>query len=116
MKAREPAHAPSRVAMITIGVPAESKEESRIGLSPETAKKLVKSGAKVLVASGAGARSHFADEDYKQAGAGIVKSDAEAVKDADIVLTVRRPSLPLVKSMKKGAHLVGMIDPYDNAD
>ena len=27
--------------MITIGVPAESPDESRIGLSPETAKKLV---------------------------------------------------------------------------
>ncbi len=102
--------------MITIGVPAESKEEPRIGLSPETAKKLVKSGAKVLIASGAGARSHFSDEDYKQAGASVVKNDADAVKDADVVLTVRRPALPLVKSMKKGALLVGMIDPYDAAD
>ena len=34
--------------MIAIGVPAESAEEPRIGLSPETAKKLVKLGAKVL--------------------------------------------------------------------
>jgi NAD(P) transhydrogenase subunit alpha len=102
--------------MITIGVPAESKEEPRIGLSPETAKKLVKSGAKVLVASGAGSRSHFSDEDYKEAGAGIVKGDADAVKDADIVLTVRRPSAALAKSMKKGALLIGMIDPYDGAD
>jgi NAD(P) transhydrogenase subunit alpha len=42
--------------MITIGVPAESAEEPRIGLSPETAKKLVKLGAKVRVRSGAGLR------------------------------------------------------------
>ena len=40
--------------MITVGVPAESKEEPRIGLSPETAKKFAKNGAKVLVTSGAG--------------------------------------------------------------
>ena len=33
--------------MITIGVPAESPDEPRIGLSPETAKKLVKLGAKM---------------------------------------------------------------------
>ena len=79
--------------MITIGVPAESPEETRIGLSPETAKKLVKNGAKVSVRSGAGLRSHFSDADYRDAGATIAASDDAAVKDADIVLTVRRPPL-----------------------
>ena len=49
--------------MITIGVPAESADEPRIGLSPETAKKLVKLGAKVKLRSGAGLRSHFSDAD-----------------------------------------------------
>ena len=101
--------------MITVGVPAESKEEPRIGLSPETAKKFAKNGAKVLVTSGAGRRSHFSDDAYKDAGASIAQTDADAVKDADVVLTVRRPSQALVKSMKKGALLVGMIDPYADA-
>ena len=63
--------------MIAIGVPAESAEEPRIGLSPETAKKLAKLGAKVRVRSGAGLRSHFSDEEYKVAGADIVTSDAD---------------------------------------
>ena len=58
--------------MITIGVPAEGPDEPRIGLSPETAKKLVKLGAKVLIRSGAGLRSHFSDQEYKDAGAEIV--------------------------------------------
>ena len=102
--------------MIAIGVPAESAEETRIGLSPETAKKLAKLGAKVKVRSGAGLRSHFSDDDYKHAGAEIVASDADAVKDADIVLTVRRPPLDLVKSMKRGAMLIAMLDPYSDAD
>jgi NAD(P) transhydrogenase subunit alpha len=65
--------------MIAIGVPAESAEEPRIGLSPETAKKLVKLGANVRVRSGAGLRSHFSDEEYKVAGADIVATDADAV-------------------------------------
>ena len=102
--------------MIAIGVPAESAEEPRIGLSPETAKKLVKLGAKVRVRSGAGLRSHFSDEEYKAAGADIVATDADAVKDADIVLTVRRPPLALVKSMKQGAMLIAMLDPYSDAE
>ena len=100
--------------MIAVGVPAEGQEETRIGLSPETARKLVKAGARVVVRSGAGLRSHFSDEDYKTAGAEIASSDAAAVKDADIVLTVRRPPASLAKSMKKGALLIGMVDPYSN--
>src|SRR6478752_1241779 len=102
--------------MITIGVPAEGPDEPRIGLSPETAKKLVKLGAKMLIRSGAGLRSHFSDQEYKDAGAEIVGTDADAVKDADIVLTVRRPPLDLVKSMKQGAMLIAMLDPYSDAD
>ena len=94
--------------MITIGVPAEGPDESRIGLSPETAKKLVKQGAKVLVRSGAGLGSHFSDEEYRAAGATIAVSDADAVSGADIVLTVRRPSLALVKAMKPSAMLTPM--------
>jgi NAD(P) transhydrogenase subunit alpha len=102
--------------MIIIGVPAEGPDESRIGLSPETAKKLVKQGAKVLVRSGAGLRSHFSDEEYRAAGAAIAASDADAVSGADIVLTVRRPSLALAKSMKPGAMLIAMLDPYSDAE
>jgi H+-translocating NAD(P) transhydrogenase subunit alpha len=102
--------------MIAIGVPAEGENEPRIGLTPETVKKLVKAGASVSIRAGAGLRSHFADEDYKAAGARIAKSDAEAVADADIVLTVRRPSAEIVKAMKKGAAVVGMLDPFSEAE
>jgi NAD(P) transhydrogenase subunit alpha len=101
--------------MIAIGVPAEGEDEPRIGLTPETVKKLVKQGAKVTVRSGAGLRSHFSDADYQAAGAAIAKTDKEAVSDADIVLTVRRPPLALAKSMKKGAALIGMLDPFADA-
>jgi NAD(P) transhydrogenase subunit alpha len=102
--------------MIAIGVPAEGEDEPRIGLTPETVKKLVKAGASVTVRSGAGERSHFSDQDYSAAGAKIAKTDADAVADADIVLTVRRPQPAVVKAMKKGAALIGMLDPFSDAD
>lgn len=101
--------------MIAIGVPAEGSDEPRIGITPETVKKLVKAGAKVSVRSGAGLRSHFTDNDYMEAGASIAKSDADAVANADVVFTVRRPSLELAKGMKKGAALIGMLDPFSDA-
>ena len=101
--------------MIAIGVPAEGKDEPRIGLTPETVKKLVKAGATVTVRSGAGLRSHFSDDEYKEAGATIAKSDADAVSGADVVFTVRRPPLALAKAMKKGAAVMGMLDPFSDA-
>src|SRR4029079_16070880 len=91
-------------------------DEPRIGLTPETVKKLVKAGARVKLRAGAGLRSHFADADYKEAGAEIAGSDESAVADADIVLTVRRPKPDLAKSMKKGAAVIGMFDPFSDAD
>jgi NAD(P) transhydrogenase subunit alpha len=102
--------------MVVIGVPAEDKDEPRIGLTPETVKKLVKAGATVKIRSGAGVRSHFADQDYKDAGAEIASTDADAVAGADIVLTVRRPGADIVKSMKPGAALIGMLDPFSDAE
>ena len=102
--------------MIAIGVPAEGQDEPRIGLTPESVKRLVKAGAKVTVREGAGLRSHFSDEDYAEAGAIIAKTDADAVSDADVVFTVRRPSLSVAKVMKKGASLVGMLDPFSDAE
>jgi NAD(P) transhydrogenase subunit alpha len=102
--------------MIAIGVPAEGEDEPRIGLTPETVKKLIKAGATVAVRSGAGERSHFSDQDYEAAGAKIAKTDAEAVGAADIVLTVRRPDPAIAKAMKKGAALIGMLDPFSDAD
>lgn len=102
--------------MITIGIPAEGPEEPRIGLSPESVKKLVKAGAKVTVRSGAGLRSHFSDDQYQEAGASIAKSDEDAVAGADVVFTVRRPPVALAKAMKKGASLVGMLDPFSDVD
>ena len=102
--------------MVAIGVPAEGQDEPRIGLTPETVKKLVKAGATVTLRSGAGLRSRFPDDEYAAAGAKIAKSDEEAVAGADIVLIVRRPSAELVSKMKKGAALIGMLDPFSDAE
>ena len=102
--------------MIAIGVPAEGADEPRIGLTPETVKKLIKAGAEVTILSGAGDRSHFSDQDYAAAGAKIANSDAEAVGNADIVLTVRRPDPAIVKVMKNGAVLIGMLDPFSEPE
>ena len=101
--------------MTTIAAVCESdKSEDRIGLSPETVKKFVGLGAKVQVQSGAGNGSHFSDEEYKEAGASVVKDAAAALKGADIVLAVRRPDAKRLKGAATDALVIGLLDPFDN--
>ena len=86
-------------------------EESRAALSPDAVKAYVKKGHAVTVEAGLGKAAFIPDAAYEEAGAAIAKTAASTVKDADIVLTVRRPSEAVAKALKPGAVVVGMMDP-----
>jgi H+-translocating NAD(P) transhydrogenase subunit alpha len=95
-----------------IAVPTETTAgEARVAASPDTVKAYIKKGATVAVQAGAGLGASISDQAYSDAGATIIKGEA-LVKDADIVLTIRRPSDKLVKSMKAGAIIAGGLEPY----
>lgn len=98
--------------MVTIAVTAEGTEEPRFAASPETVKKLVGLGATVKIATGAGAKSRFADAAFAAQGAQIVETADAALADADILLKVRRPDNAEIAKLKPGAFVVAMIDPY----
>ncbi len=100
--------------MVTIAVTAEGSDEPRVAVSPETVKKLSALGAKVKVQSGAGSRSGFSDAILQAQGAEIAASAADALSGADILLKVRRPTLEEMKSLKPGAIVAAMIDPYSD--
>jgi NAD(P) transhydrogenase subunit alpha len=85
--------------------------EPRVAATPETVKKFKALGAEVVVARGAGNASGLLDADYEAAGATI--SDAP-VKDADLVLKVRRPAPAELADYKRGALVVAIMDPYGN--
>jgi H+-translocating NAD(P) transhydrogenase subunit alpha len=84
-------------------------DEARVAATPETVKKMVALGATVAVQAGAGVKSGILDADYTAAGAAVA---ANPLNDADIVLQVRRPEGPQLSRLKKGAVVVGMMDPY----
>ncbi len=97
-----------------IGVPAETAAgETRVAVTPETAKKLVAQGHRVLVQSGAGVAASATDDAYRAAGAEIV--DADAALGAELVLKVRAPEETELARMKPGTTLVGMLNPFDSA-
>jgi proton-translocating NAD(P)+ transhydrogenase subunit alpha len=98
--------------MIVVATTAENGDETRVALSPETAKKLKALGCEVRIEAGAGQRSYFLDQAFTDAGAKVLPSAAETLNGADIVLKVRRPSAQDVSAMKRGAILAAMLDPY----
>ena len=74
------------------GVPREVRDlECRVGLTPAGALALVQAGHTVYVERGAGGGAGFSDEEYRQNGAQLVFSPAEAYGRADVVLKVARP-------------------------
>ena len=88
--------------------------EARVAATPETVQKYVGLGAKVSVEKGAGLGSQIPDAEYKSAGATVSASASAAVKSADIVLTVRRPDAKALAGAKKGALVIGQMDPFGN--
>jgi NAD(P) transhydrogenase subunit alpha len=86
--------------------------ETRVSATPETVKKYKTLGADVVVQSGAGAKAGIVDAEFEAAGASIAASSAEALKDADIVLKVRRPAEGELSGAKPGALVIAIMDPY----
>ncbi|MBG9389207.1 Re/Si-specific NAD(P)(+) transhydrogenase subunit alpha [Caenimonas aquaedulcis] len=95
-----------------IGVPAETTAgETRVAVTPETAKKLIAQGHTLHVQSGAGVSASVTDEAYQAAGAQI--TDAAGAFGCDLVLKVRSPFDNEVARMKPGTVVVGMLNPFD---
>jgi len=100
-----------------IGIPAETRPgETRVAATPETVKKLAAGGHHaILVQSGAGVAASVPDAEYEAAGAKIAASAQEVVGTSDIVLKVRGPQDAEIGQFKRGAILVGLLNPYDRA-
>jgi H+-translocating NAD(P) transhydrogenase subunit alpha len=100
-----------------IGVPKETAAgEKRVATVPDVVEKLVKLGFPVAVESGAGDAANFADDTYRAAGAQIVPTAAELWAQSDIVLKVRPPSAEEVGLMREGGTLIGFVWPAQNPD
>jgi NAD(P) transhydrogenase subunit alpha len=95
-----------------IGVPQETAAgETRVAVTPETAKKLKAQGHTIRVQSGAGVAASVTDEAYVAAGAEI--GERAAAFGCELVLKVRSPDAAELALMKPGTNLVGMLNPFD---
>ena len=90
--------------------------EPRAAVTPETAARLVKLGAAVAVESGIGAGANYSDAAYEKAGAALRGDRAAALREADVVLRVRRPPAAEVALLKQGAVHVSFLDPFNETE
>lgn len=95
-----------------LGVPSETwPGEKRVAATPETVKKLVAQGHEVRIQSGAGVAASQPDGAYEAAGGRI--TDAAGALGCDIVLKVRGPLEAELGALRRGAIVVGMLNPFD---
>jgi NAD(P) transhydrogenase subunit alpha len=92
---------------VKIAVARETREgESRVALVPELVGKLTGLGYDVLVEPDAGRHALLADEDYTAAGATV---DADAIEQADVLVSVQPPGTDVVRRLRRGAATVSFL-------
>ncbi|HXE22195.1 MAG TPA: NAD(P) transhydrogenase subunit alpha, partial [Rhodoferax sp.] len=97
-----------------IGVPAETTAgETRVAVTPETAKKIIAQGHTLRLQSGAGVAASATDDAY--AAVGVQITDAPGAFGCELVLKVRSPLGNEFGLMKPGTAVVGMLNPFDAA-
>ena len=102
---------------LTLAVTTEQTAgETRVAATPDTVKKWTAAGLTVKIQAGAGLGASITDESFTAAGATIVKTAKDALKDADILLKVRGPAREEIVALKNGAIVIAMLDAYREKD
>jgi len=96
-----------RIAVLKETAPGET----RVALTPETAKKFIALGAAVAVESGAGLTASIPDAAYAEAGAEVAPA-TQVVRGADIVMGVAPPDPAALAGANPGAWVAAVFDPF----
>ena len=103
--------------MASVFIPKETPEdERRVAATPDTIKKMVGKGLKVVVQAGAGAGAHISDDQYKDVGAEIEAERGKGLGNADIVLQINIPTEGDIDAMKEGASLISFLWAFEHLD
>lgn len=98
-----------------IFIPKETHPgETRIPMTPDTAGKLSKKGARISIEAGMGQSCGYEDDAFTAAGATVAADRADALANADLVLRLRKPEAGEVGLLKRGAIHVSFMDPFND--
>ena len=85
--------------------------ETRVALIPDDIKKLSSMGFVLQVVSGAGLKSGFSDDAYKNAGAKIVTKEEDAYDSSEIIVRIMKPES--IKGIKRDTLHLSYMDPFN---
>lgn len=104
---------------MTIGVRKETANgERRVALVPSDVAAEIKTGAKVIIETGAGEAAGYLDQEYAERGAEIVPDATTVLERAEVLLTVRFAAADLehaesqIAQLKQNAVVIGLMEPY----
>ncbi|MCM2279156.1 MAG: Re/Si-specific NAD(P)(+) transhydrogenase subunit alpha [Oligoflexia bacterium] len=94
-----------------LGIPKENREgETRVAMTPDSLKKIVKKGFRIRMERGAGITAGYPDADFAFDGVELV--DAVTALGAEVVIKINRPTVEELAKMKKGSLLICMLEPF----
>ncbi len=77
---------------MNVGVPKEIKEqENRVAMVPSGVMQLTRRGHRVVVETKAGLGADYGDDEYREAGAEIVKKHGQVFEEAELIVKVKEP-------------------------
>ncbi len=89
--------------------------ETRVALTPETAKKFTNLGIEVWIETNAGLLSGFSDSDYEKAGVFIAKDYQTALIDTDILIKINPPTTEEMSRLPQGIVLISQLNVLSDA-
>jgi NAD(P) transhydrogenase subunit alpha len=100
-----------------IGVPVETVVgERRVALAPDSVGRLVALGIDVSVQRGAGAAAHYPDAAYADAGATLADDPCALLRESDVVVKIRPPSLDEAALLSSDAVLIALLQPESSGE
>ena len=95
-----------------ISIPKETEyNETRVAVTAQSVKELIKAGYKVKIQTGAGKKSFISDDTFKEAGANIVGDSTDLYKDSDITIKVAPPTTEEILLLPKNSILISFFQP-----
>ncbi len=95
-------------AAVVLGVPKElTPGEKRVAVIPDSCKRFVTMGMRVIIEAGAGEGAFYSDEEYRAAGAEVVADVGTLFEQANVILKVKEPQ----PNLAKGKHEVELMRP-----
>jgi len=102
--------------MRIVSILENQKVEKRIAITPEIAKKYIALGLAVSLPENYGEHLGFKDKEYKELGVEILKSEADVLNNADIIVQLGLLSDDNLLLLKENQTLVGVLNPHINKE